>query len=151
MELKELLVIGVLVLLALVFSYYFKGNANIEGDRVCFHDECFSVEIVDTPAERTRGLMFRESLDRNGGMFFIFEKSGNYPFWMKNTLIPLDIIWINENQEVVFIGKNVQPCKTDPCPSTNPGKNALYVLELNAGMSDVIGLEVGEKLDFYLN
>ena len=62
------------------------------------------------------GLMFRENMDSDRGMLFIFEKEGEYPFWMKNTLIPLDIIWINKDKEVVFISENAQPCEEGkPC------------------------------------
>ncbi|HIH36825.1 MAG TPA: DUF192 domain-containing protein [Methanocellales archaeon] len=108
-------------------------------------DNCFYVELAATPDDRTLGLMFREHLDPDKGMLFIFEEEGVRPFWMKNTLTPLDIIWISEDQEVVFISKNTQPCKTDICPGINPGKKAKYVLELNGGISDKIGLSVGDK------
>lgn len=99
--------------------------------------------------ERSRGLMYREGLDSDKGMLFIFEKEGEYPFWMKNTLISLDIIWINENKEVVFISENAQPCSEEySCPSISPGKNAKYVLEINGGTSERIGLKIGDKANF---
>ena len=65
---------------------------------------------------------------------------------MKNTLIPLDIIWINGNEEVVSINKNSQPCKKDYCPIIKPTKDAKYVLEINGGLSEEIGLSVGNKV-----
>ena len=64
---------------------------------------------------------------------------------MKNTLIPLDIIWINTNKEIVFIKENVQPCGESLCQSINPAKSAKYVLEINGGISKEIGLSVGQK------
>jgi hypothetical protein len=117
-------------------------------DKVCFKDICFDVELAIDLESRSRGLMFREKLDPDKGMLFIFEKEGNYSFWMKNTLIPLDIIWINENKEVVFIANNAQPCKESSCPFIESGKEAKYVLEINSGISEKIGLSAGEKIDF---
>jgi uncharacterized membrane protein (UPF0127 family) len=99
-----------------------------------------------TPEERKKGLMFRENLDPEKGMLFIFEEEGRHGFWMKNTLIPLDIIWINGNKEVVFINKNTQPCKEDACPIIEPTEDAKYVLEMNESFSEKIGLSVGNKI-----
>ena len=83
----------------------------------------------------------------NEAMLFVFPEEGEYPFWMKNTLIPLDIIWINQEKEVVFIGENLQPCKEEYfCPLVRPDKNAKYVLEVNKGIVEKIGLEVGDKM-----
>ena len=90
--------------------------------------------------------MYRKELDKNKGMLFIFDKEGIYPFWMKNTLIPLDIIWIDSNDKVVFISQNVQPCKNLICPSIFPTVKAKYVLEVNAGVCQEIGLKVGDEL-----
>jgi len=91
--------------------------------------------------------MSRESLEPNQGMLFIFEKEGEYPFWMKNTLIPLDIIWINGEKNVVFVSQNTQPCLEDPCPTIEPNEKAKYVLEINGGISKEMGLAVGDKID----
>jgi uncharacterized membrane protein (UPF0127 family) len=91
--------------------------------------------------------MGRESLGQDKGMLFVFPQEGIYPFWMKNTLIPLDMIWMDSNGTVVFIGKDEQPCKADPCPVINPGKNARYVLELNAGTAERLGLGEGDRME----
>jgi len=115
--------------------------------RVCFKDNCFNVELALTPQDKNQGLMFRESLELDKGMLFIYEKSGKYSFWMKNVLFPLDIIWIDENKEVVFISENVLPCKLDPCSSVKPDREAKYVLEINGGLSEKIGLAVGDRLE----
>ena len=92
--------------------------------------------------------MFRENLEQDKGMLFIFQEEGEYSFWMKNTLIPLDIIWINQNKEVVFIKKNFEPCTQEVCPSVKPDKKAKYVLELNVGTVEQIGLKIGDKIIF---
>lgn len=112
---------------------------------VCFGDKCFMVEVADTPEGRAEGLMFRESLEPDKGMLFVFDQESEYGFWMKNTIIPLDIIWINSDGEVVFISKETQPCD-ESCPSIRPDRRAKYVLELNAGVSDEIGLGIGDEI-----
>lgn len=120
-------------------------NHSPEDGQVCIKDMCFSVEISETQAQIEYGLMNRNHLDTDKGMLFVFETEGDYPFWMKNTLIPLDIIWINSNQSIVYIKKNAQPCTSGYCPSIDPGKNAKYVLEINGGLSDKYGIKVGDK------
>ena len=113
---------------------------------VCFKDKCFKVELAKTSAQRDLGLMGRRELDRDAGMFFIFENEGIYPFWMKNTFIPLDIIWIDNNKKIVYISPNVQPCKSLVCPSLIPSGKAKYVLEINAGICKEINLKVGDEI-----
>lgn len=104
-----------------------------------------AVEIADTLDERTKGLMFRKTMPKEAGMFFIFEEESEKSFWMKNTLIPLDMIFIDAGYKVVSIAKNAQPCKGDPCAVYPSGKPAKFVLEVNAGVSDSIGLKDGDK------
>lgn len=135
------------LILAIIFLLFLLGcNSSKPSDKVCFGRECFDVELAITQNEHNKGLMYREHLDKDKGMLFIFEEPGEYNFWMKNTLIPLDIIWIDENKEVIFITKNTQPCKEDPCPSISSDKPAKYVLELNTGIADEIGLKEGDRL-----
>jgi uncharacterized membrane protein (UPF0127 family) len=116
-------------------------------NKVCFETNCFDVELAITQEQKSTGLMYRTSLQEDKGMLFIFDEESEYPFWMKDTLIPLDMIWINSNKEVVRI-VTAQPCE-DTCLSINPNKNAQYVLELNAGTANKIGLEIGDKLVFH--
>jgi uncharacterized protein len=95
----------------------------------------YRLEIADTPAKRAEGLMGRKRLDENEGMLFIFPTKGKHSFWMYNTLIPLDIIWLDGDWNVVHVEKNVPPCESaNPikCPSYRPDKPAKYVVELNA-------------------
>ena len=115
---------------------------------VCFKDYCFNVELAKSLKEQSRGLMFRESLDPDKGMLFIYDKDHQHGFWMKNVLIPLDIIWTNENGEVVFIKKNFQPCNSNTCETIGPDSPARHVLEVNGGLADEMGLMVGDKLIF---
>lgn len=143
-----LLLLIIIILAVCVFFNYArilfapKGAAG----SVCFNSSCFKVQIAKTSAERERGLMYVKELDKNKGMLFIFDKEGIYPFWMKNTLIPLDIIWADSNNKVIFISQNVQPCKTLICPTINPSVKAKHVLEVNAGIVSQKGLKIGDKL-----
>ena len=116
--------------------------------RVCFRDHCFDVELAVKPSEQRSGLMFREGLDLDKGILFIFKEEKEHSFWMKNTLIPLDIIWINSNKEIIFISENTLPCKEDSCPIILPIEKAKYVLEINGGMAKQINLILGDKIDF---
>ncbi|MFH1586781.1 MAG: DUF192 domain-containing protein [Candidatus Diapherotrites archaeon] len=112
-------------------------------DKVCFPEICVNVEVADTPDKRSLGLMFRESLGGNEGMLFIFPNEGIYPFWMKNTLIPLDMIWVNGDMKIVHI-EHAVPCVTETCPSYRPANPAKYVVEVNAGFTDEKGIEIGD-------
>jgi uncharacterized protein len=104
-------------------------------------------ELAYTDANRARGLMFRESLAEDAGMLFIFTDLNEHTFWMKNTLIPLDILWLNERKEVVYM-VTVPPCKADPCQSYGPLQKALYVLEVNAGFADRHKIGIGSQMEF---
>lgn len=106
------------------------------------------MEIAKTTKEIKSGLMHRESLDSDKGMLFVYEEEKPHSFWMKNTLIPLDIIWLNKNKNIVHINKNTQPCYKDPCPSLYPNQNASYVIEINASISDKLRLKVGDIVRF---
>jgi uncharacterized membrane protein (UPF0127 family) len=116
--------------------------------QVCFEKKCRSVEIADEPKEQQQGLMNRTVMDENAGMLFIFKQIGSRQFRMKDTLIPLDMIWIDGKQEIVHIATDVPPClQWDACPGYGPtAKNSLYVLELNAGQVAKFGLITWAKL-----
>jgi hypothetical protein len=95
-----------------------------------------TIEVVQTETERERGLMYRTKLDENSGMLFVFQQPDIKTFWMKNTLIPLDMIFIADDNKIIHIEKNVPPCKNDPCQVYSSGKPVLYVLEVNGGFAD---------------
>lgn len=118
--------------------------------KVCFNEDCFKVKIADSENERETGLMFKEDISKNEGMLFIFNKEGNYSFWMKNTLVPLDIIWLDKNKSVVYIKENIPPCETGICENYYPDKEAIYVLELNAGQITEKNISIGNKALFNL-
>jgi uncharacterized membrane protein (UPF0127 family) len=91
--------------------------------------------------------MNREYLAQDSGMLFIFKKEGIYNFWMKNTLIPLDIIWINENNKIIFIKENAEPCKVEQCETFGSDEKAKYILEINGGLTEKMGLRVGDEVE----
>lgn len=108
-------------------------------------------EIAATPDRRAQGLMFRKSLDSDRGMLFIFPEKGYYAFWMKNTLIPLDIMWLDESGMILHVEHNVPICtKTDDsCPRYYSTRQSLYVLEIQAGKAKQYGLEPGKPLKLF--
>ncbi|MFO7966557.1 MAG: DUF192 domain-containing protein [Archaeoglobaceae archaeon] len=140
--------VSVIVLLCVIVAAGFLFSQQLKGDRVCFKEHCFNVELAVTEEEQQKGLMFRESLGPDEGMLFVFEKEEYHSFWMKNTSIPLDIIWINEDREVVYISENTPPCEGNVCPIIEPDQKAKFVLEVKGGMVNRIGLKVGDKLEF---
>ena len=103
------------------------------------------IEIAANDSSRMMGLMFRKSMDDAKGMLFIFDKSEEHSFWMKNTVMSLDIIFINENKEIVKIHKNTKPFSTESLPSMKP---SMYVVEVQAGFTDKYGIKEGDKIDF---
>ncbi len=116
---------------------------------VCLEEKCFNIEVASTKEERIQGLKNREKISENQGLLFILPEERESSFWMKNVAIPLDIIWVNKDKEVVFVKENAQPCQED-CPKISPGKRAKYVLEVKGGMCQKKGIEIGSKLQFSL-
>ncbi len=131
-------------------SLYLGGCGASQANRVCFKTKCFQVELAATSETQTQGLMFREHLPPNEGMLFLFAKEARYGFWMKNTYIPLDIIWIDQNKKVVFIKENARPCQQDDCLIMRPPAKARYALEVNAGAAKDTGLDIGDQLEFFI-
>ncbi|NNE04881.1 MAG: DUF192 domain-containing protein [Xanthomonadales bacterium] len=110
----------------------------------------FSVEIADDRDEQTLGLMFRRSLEPDHGMLFIFPGEAPRAFWMKNTYIPLDIMYFDSELELVSL-VTAQPCRTEACPGYPSEGPAMYVLELNAGKASELGLEPGDRMVLMLD
>jgi|TARA_A100001391_G_scaffold183224_1_gene150232 hypothetical protein len=104
----------------------------------------FTVEIADTPEETSRGLMFREELGPDAGMLFDFVEERPTSFWMQNTLIPLDMLFIKADGRIVRIHENAKPMDTTPIPSGEPVR---FVLEIPGGRSAELGLEAGARLE----
>lgn len=103
------------------------------------------IEIADTDFDIQTGLMYRDALEKNQGMLFVFDDVAQRYFYMKNTKIPLDIIYISDTKKIVSFQKNAQPFDESSLPSHVPAK---YVLEINAGLSDAWSLAVGDSISF---
>jgi len=103
------------------------------------------LEISDKDSARMMGLMYRKSMEDSKGMIFIFEKPDLYSFWMKNTYISLDIIYVSDKKEIVKIYKNTERLSTKSLPTDKP---ALYVVEVIAGFCDKYGVKEGDKIEF---
>jgi len=108
--------------------------------------ERFKVEIADTQQKQALGLMFRDSMPVDEGMIFLFPNEAPRSFWMKNTRIPLDIMYFDKDLKMVSISANTPPCRVSRCPSYPSSKPAMYVLELNAGTASELGVGPGDSL-----
>ncbi len=105
--------------------------------------ESFSVEVADDTAERARGLMFRETLDLGAGMLFAYDTPHHPQFWMKNTLIPLDIIFADMTGKVTRVHSNAVPGDLTPIDG---GEGVGFVLEINGGLAEKLGITPGAEL-----
>jgi uncharacterized membrane protein (UPF0127 family) len=133
------------VLLLTVCSACASGGPSVElGGRT------FSVEIADTQAKHQLGLMFRDSMPADHGMIFIFADEAPRSFWMKNTRIPLDIMYFDKDLKLVGLSADTPPCKVSRCPAYPSIAPAKYVLELNAGIAASLGVGLGDKLTLEL-
>ena len=106
------------------------------------------VEFAETDYERQTGLMYRKSMEDSQSMLFIFKSALPQNFYMKNTFIPLDIIYIDQHKKIVSFQKNAKPLNEEGLPSEVP---AMYVLEIKAGLADAWNLEVGDRISFLKN
>lgn len=167
---KLMQIIAIIVIISfiglLVFSKFFISNVEVDSQlekavsnktvysftkegELSFNDAkgnlitSIDVEIADTDEQRQLGLMYRDKMDKNQGMLFIFDKEAPQAFWMHNTILPLDIIYVNSKSEIVHIVKNAKPFDDTSLPSVKP---AQFVVEVNAGYCDKFGIKVGDKI-----
>ncbi len=141
---KKMASIAVLVLLL--------SACHTNQHRVTINDISFAVELADDDNSRALGLMYRKQMDDGEGMLFIFPDSQMRAFWMKNTLIPLDILYFDANKKIVSISENTPPCKntSSRCPNYPSKKPTKYVLEINAGLSEKYGFKAGDEIEISL-
>jgi uncharacterized protein len=110
----------------------------------------FVVEIAQDDASRSKGLMFREQMDPDRGMLFIFSDQANRSFWMHHCKISLDILYFDKDRVLVGQALSVPPCNLPPeqCPNYASGAPSKYVLELNAGTAQSMGVKLGDVMSF---
>lgn len=145
-----LFIVLILSTIGIIYIFYPRKASGISS--VIINGNKVNVEVVTTPASMARGLMFRKYLAENAGMLFIFGNSARHSFWMANTLIPLDIIWIDENKKIVDIKHNTPPCTADViksyCTSYLPQAKAKYVLEVNGDWCNKNSVKIGDSVLF---
>jgi uncharacterized membrane protein (UPF0127 family) len=149
MKKKRMFYLAIFLLLLVLFYLICASKKPCEYDieRVVINGNAFNVELATTREERSEGLMFREDLPEEEGMLFIFDAEEVYSFWMMNTYIPLDIIWMDAGREIVYIERDAQPCG-EICTPIDPNTKAKYVLEINGGLSDEMGIKEGNVAVF---
>lgn len=145
---KITILIIIFILLLILSFLVFKYKAwEVENQKICCGDNCFNLEIADTPDSRQLWLMYRESMSDEDWMLFVFDKPWTYSFWMKNTLIPLAGIRLNSDLEIVDIIL-MDPCNTESCEIYTPKAKAQYVLEINQWLiSQKWLLKIGDKCE----
>ena len=107
----------------------------------------FTVEVADTASERSQGLMNRPSMAKSAGMLFVYEDENDVMMWMKNTYLPLDMLFLNSEGKIVYIEENTTPLSTRTISS---GRNVIGVLELNAGTALRLGIKAGDIANHHL-
>ena len=113
--------------------------------RITINDIGFDVELAITQEEQSQGLMGRTHLEKGTGMLFVYSDPKELSFWMKETRIPLDILFFDQNSRLIKLFSKVPPCKQDPCKTYSTPSPALYVLELPAGTAKKMKLKPGDK------
>ena len=115
---------------------------NQKGDSILAR---FDIEFAESDYEIQTGLMYREKMEANEGMFFIFQSDAQHSFYMKNTLIPLDLLFIRSDSSIARIAKNAKPLDETSIPSGEPVR---FVFEINAGRSTQLGIQEGDKISW---
>jgi uncharacterized membrane protein (UPF0127 family) len=133
-------------LVALCASVILSGHVFAADTSVTLKDRTFTVEQANDAASQERGLMFRDSMPADHGMIFNFADEQPRTFWMKNCRMPLDILYFDKNYKLVSMQQRVPACRSDPCPTYPSEGPSKYVLELNAGMADKLGVKPGDSL-----
>ena len=139
------LLLGVIMLLAALPAAALEtfGRSTLTIETAAGGRYRFDVELAETPAQQAQGLMFREKMAADAGMLFVYDRPQPASFWMKNTLIPLDMIFIGADGRVVNIHERAVPHSLDAIPSAGPVK---AILEINGGMSSRLGIRPGDRV-----
>ena len=112
---------------------------------VTINDIQITVWVADTQKARETGLMGMQNINENEGMLFVYETPGTYAFWMKNTLMPLDVIFISSDKNIIDI-QHMEPCVTEPCRIYPPPSDLLYAIEVKGGFTERNNIMVGQKI-----
>lgn len=143
---KKFIILIIFLLAILISAIFYINKSSPNTIMLKINNQVFILEKAITPEEKAKGLMFIRELDNNTGMIFIWEYERARTFWMKNMLIPLDIIFLNKDKKIIDIKENFNPCESEPCPSYI-SKPAMYAIEINAGLSEKLNLTLGDEID----
>lgn len=135
-----------LLAMTIICVYFFIGcHAQAKENKACYKNTCYFVELALSDEEKLKGLQHRDQLDKDRGMLFVLDGRTPQNFWMKETLISLDMLWLDYDGKVLYIEHAAVPCEQDPCPVYGPGVAASYVLEINAGQAAQLDIRVGDR------
>jgi len=135
------------LLCILIFGFSCLAFSFLPVKKIQFNNISLKAEVASEPQDRERGLMFRDSLNEDEGMLFIFKTPQVCYFWMKNMRFPIDIIWLSEDKEILGLNQNLLPCN-DLCDSISSKKPVKFVLEVNAGFIQRHMVKIGDQLKF---
>ncbi|KKP89822.1 hypothetical protein A2456_00110 [Candidatus Nomurabacteria bacterium RIFOXYC2_FULL_36_19] len=150
-KIKYFLIVILFFLLGLILINQPSRNLNLENIKyVKIAGQEIKVDLALTKEARAQGLSGRKDLKENEGMLFVFERSGNYLFWMKDMFFSIDIIWLGEDMKVIYIKKDARPELYPEIYGSQEGKpDARFILEVVSGFSDKNNLKVGDGVEFY--
>lgn len=133
--------------LTIVYVNLFTGcNAQAKENKACFKNTCYVVELAISDEEKMKGLQNRDHLDKDKGMLFVLKGDVPQKFWMKKTLVTLDILWLDYDGKIIYIEHAAVPCEQDPCPTYGPAQAAFYALEINGGQAAAQDMRVGDRI-----
>lgn len=144
--LARLSLIALCGVLLIGFLYYSSQPLTYGQGLIEMKKTSFPVEIAKNHTQRKQGLMFRDTLEKGHGMLFVFPWSTKVSFWMKNTNMPLDILFFDKHHRFINGHYNVPPCVSESCPIYYSNADALYVVEVNAGEAQQLALKPGDLL-----
>ncbi len=145
-----MIILAIFLIILLVVIYFVSKNKTAE---IFFPKQnvIIKARLAQTPLQQAQGLMKVKFLPEDEGMLFIFSNEASRSFWMKNTYIPLDLIFISKDKKIVEIKSNFEPCfKGEKCPLYKSQQKAKYVLEVNGGFCEKYQIKEGDLLNFEL-
>jgi len=147
MKKNIMIILSILLIILLLSIYFVSKNKKTE---IFFPKQNIKIEaqLAQTVLQQTKGLMNVKNLPENQGMLFVFLDESKKSFWMKNTYIPLDLIFISRDKKIVEIKENFEPCQQKNCPSYTSQKKAKYVLEVNGGFCQKHQIKEGDEVRF---
>lgn len=154
---KHLLYLSIFVLAIIhliLFSFFLSwkndhSTVESKSSSICLEEQCWDIELAITNAEQEKWLMWREKLGESEGMLFVFDELWIHPFWMKNTLIPLDILRLDKDWTIVDTA-SMLPCEEDPCQTYIPQRDSIYALEIKEWQIEKYKINAGMKMEILL-